>query len=145
MNMKITTQQVQEDIYNYAINEATRDELLEKNKVNVRLNQTYSDMPRAKGGVVDSVSRDVLKKLLLELRIKQLNDKLNYIDEALHILNDSQKEVIEYIKCGYKMTHIASIQKRSRGQVTYDRDKAIYKIALYVNQKAESCPKQHFG
>lgn len=143
--MKITTQQVKEDIYNYATNKATRDELLEKSKMNTKLSQTYSDMPRAKGVVTDSVSSEVFRRLVLEVRIKQLNDKLNYIDEALHILNDSQKEVIEYIINGYRMTHIASIQKRSRGQVTYDRDKAIHKITLYVNQKDKSCPNHHFG
>lgn len=144
MNMKITFKQVKEDIYNYYINESTKQELLDKSKVNTKMSQTYSDMPRGNGGTADSVSREVFRLMVLEARIEKLNDRTKYIDEAECVLHDFEKEVIEYIKKGYKMSRIAVLLNTSRRRVVYIRDRAIKKIWNYANKNAQSCPKKYY-
>lgn len=142
--MKITFKQVKEDIYNYYINESTKQELLDKSKVNTKMSQTYSDMPRGNGGTADSVSREVFRLMVLEERIEKLNDRTKYIDEAECVLHDFEKEVIEYIKKGYKMSRIAVLLNTSRRRVVYIRDRAIKKIWNYANKNAQSCPKKYY-
>lgn len=144
MNMKITFKQVKEDIYNYYINESTKQELLDKSKVNTKMSQTYSDMPRGNGGTADSVSREVFRLMVLEERIEKLNDRTKYIDEAECVLHDFEKEVIDYIKKGYKMSRIAVLLNTSRRRVVYIRDRAIKKIWNYANKNAQSCPKKYY-
>ncbi len=144
MNMKITFKQVKEDIYNYYINESTKQELLDKSKVNTKMSQTYSDMPRGNGGTADSVSREVFRLMVLEARIEKLNDRTKYIDEAECVLHDFEKEVIDYIKKGYKMSRIAVLLNTSRRRVVYIRDRAIKKIWNYANKNAQSCPKKYY-
>ena len=142
--MKITFKQVKEDIYNYYINESTKQELLDKSKVNTKMSQTYSDMPRGNGGTADSVSREVFRLMVLEERIEKLNDRTKYIDEAECVLHDFEKEVIDYIKKGYKMSRIAVLLNTSRRRVVYIRDRAIKKIWNYANKNAQSCPKKYY-
>ena len=142
--MKITFKQVKEDIYNYYINESTKQELLDKSKVNTKMSQTYSDMPRGNGGTADSVSREVFRLMVLEARIEKLNDRTKYIDEAECVLHDFEKEVIDYIKKGYKMSRIAVLLNTSRRRVVYIRDRAIKKIWNYANKNAQSCPKKYY-
>lgn len=144
MNMKITFKQVKEDIYNYYINEATKQELLDRSKVRTKMSRTYSDMPSGKGGIVDSVSREVFRLMVLEERIEKLNDRTKYIDEAEFVLHDFEKEVIDYIKKGYKMSRIAVLLNTSRRRVVYIRDRAIKKMWKYANENAPSCPKKYY-
>ena len=135
---------MKEDIYNYYINESTKQELLDKSKVNTKMSQTYSDMPRGNGGTADSVSREVFRLMVLEERIEKLNDRTKYIDEAECVLHDFEKEVIDYIKKGYKMSRIAVLLNTSRRRVVYIRDRAIKKIWNYANKNAQSCPKKYY-
>ncbi|HAU87455.1 MAG TPA: hypothetical protein DCW90_18815 [Lachnospiraceae bacterium] len=142
--MNITFKQVKEDIYNYYINESTKQELLDKSKVNTKMSQTYSDMPRGKSDTADSVSSEVFRLLVLESRIKKLNDRTKYIDEAECVLLDFEKEVIDYIKNGYKMSRIAVLLNTSRRRVVYARDSAIKKIWHYANKNAQSCTRGYY-
>lgn len=142
--MNITFKQVKEDIYNYYINESTKQELLDKSKINTKMSQTYSDMPRGKGGTADSVSSEVFRLMILESRIKKLNDRMKYIDEAECVLLDFEKEVIDYIKNGYKMSRIAVLLNTSRRKVVYIRDRAIKKIWKYANENAQLCTREYY-
>lgn len=134
----MTFQQVKEDIYNYSIHETIRNELLEKAKVNTRMAQKYSDLPRSKGGTSDSVSSEVFRRLMLEMRIKKLDEKMVYIDQSMPLLNDFEREVINYSKNGYKMTQIAVKLNCSRQMVKYERNKAIIKILQYACKQEQA-------
>lgn len=143
MNMKITFKQVKDDIYNYYINESTKQELLNKSKVNTKMSQTYSDMPRGNGDTDDGVCREVFRLMRLESRIEKLNARTKYIDEAECVLHDFEKEVIDYIKKGYKMSRIAVLKNTSRRRVVYIRDRAIKKIWKYANENAQLCTREY--
>ena len=85
------------------------------------------------------MSREVFRLMVLEARIEKLNDRTKYIDEAECVLHDFEKEVIDYIKKGYKMSRIAVLLNNSRRRVVYIRDRAIKKIWNYANKNAQSC------
>ena len=141
--MQLTFQQVKNDIYNYAIHESIKKELIEKSKVNTKMAQTYSDMPKGSNVKSDRVSDEVCRRMLLETRIKRLNAKMAYIDEAMCVLDETERKVIEYIKQEYKMTRIAIVLRCPRRKVAYIRDKAIEKIWVFANKNVEFCLKQH--
>lgn len=94
--------------------------------------QTYSDMPRGKGNTYDSVCSEVFRRLVVEDRIKKLNNKMRYIDNAMHVLDEFEREVIEYSKQGYKMTQIAVQLDCTRKKVENARNRAIDKILDYL-------------
>lgn len=127
-------QQVKEDLNNYFVNESIRNELSEEVKVNNRMSQTYSDLPRSKGGTSDSTSGEVFRRLVLECRIKKINERMEYIDKAMPVLNDFERQVVDYLKQGYKMSRIAVLLKCPRRKITYTRDAAISKIMQYTEQ-----------
>lgn len=137
---------MKEDIYNYCINESVKDELLEKSQVNAKLSQTYSDMPKGNGGTNDGVSNEVFRRLLLKDRIEKLEAKMLYIDRAEETLDEIERQVIQYLKRGYKMTRIAILLGCSRRNVVYIRDKAIEKIMIHANRhrKVKSCSNKYF-
>lgn len=141
MNMKITCKQVKEDLYNYYINESTIKDLLDKSRVNTKMCQTYSDMPKGSSNTFDSVSNEVFRRMMLEERIKKLSARMVYIDKAECVLHDFEKEVISYIKSGYNMSRIAVLLNVSRRRVVYIRDRAIEKIRKYVNENPHLCPQ----
>lgn len=130
--MEMSYQQVKEDIYNYSIHKSICEELMEKNKINTKMAQTYSDMPKGKGTTYDGVSSEVFRRLVIEDRIKKLQNKMVYIDNAMYILDDFEKEVINYSKQGYKMTQIAVKMNCTRRKVESARDKAIDKIRVHL-------------
>ena len=142
--MTLTFQQVKEDLYNYYIHESIKEELLEKSRINTRLSQTYSDMPKGDGGTTDSVSNEVFRRMMLEIRIKRLNARLEYIDESMCVLNELEKKVIDYIKKGFKMTRIAILLSCPRRKIVYTRDKAIEKIREYANEKVQICSNEYY-
>lgn len=125
---QMTFQQIKEDIYNYSIHESMRDELLEKRKVNARVTQRHSYTTRNTGYAADSVSGELFRRLGLEMRIKKINEKMEYIDQSMPLLNELEREVINYSKQGYKMSQIAIKLRCSRRRVEYERNKAIDKI-----------------
>lgn len=131
----MTFQQVKEDIINYTANESIRDELMEKARVNAKMSQTYSDLPRSKGGTSDSTSSEVFRRLVLKCRIKQINERMEYIDRAMPVLNEFEQQVIGYLKQGYKMTRIAVLLNCPRRTIVYARDTAIAKIVKHAEQK----------
>jgi DNA-binding NarL/FixJ family response regulator len=130
--MEMSYQQIKEDIYNYSIHKSICEELLEKNKINTKMAQTYSDMPKGKGNTYDGVCSEVFRRMVIEDRIKKLNNKMVYIDNAMYILDDFEKEVINYSKKGYKMTQIAVQLDCTRKKVENARNRAIDKILEYI-------------
>ena len=127
-------QQVKEDLNNYSVNEPIRNELSEEAKVTNRMSKTYSELPRSKGGTSDSTSGEVFRRLVLECRIKKINERMEYIDKAMPVLNDFERQVVDYLKQGYKMSRIAVLLKCPRRKITYTRDAAISKIMQYTEQ-----------
>lgn len=140
MNMKITCKQVREDIYNYYINAATMQELLEKSNINTKMSQTYSDMPKGNNNTSDCVSREVFRRMVLEERIRKLRARMAYIDEAECVLHDFERDIIDQIKMGYQMSRIAVARNTSRRRIVYIRDRAIEKMRKYVNDNPHLCP-----
>ena len=126
--MVLTFQQVKEDIHNYYINELIKNELIKKSIINAKMSQTYSDMPKGKGKTSDSGCNEVFRRLVLESRIKVIDEKMKYIDNAMCILDELERQTIEYIKKGYKMSKIANIIKCPRRKIVYATDRAIEKI-----------------
>ena len=107
--------------------------------------QTYSDMPKGNSAKSDRVSDEVCRRMLLEVRIQRLNEKMKYIDDAMQLLDESERQVIEYIKKDFKMTRIAVLMQCPRRKVVYTRDKAIEKILEYVNKNEDLCLEKHYG
>ena len=81
-----------------------------------------------------TASGEVFRRLVLECRIKKINERMEYIDKAMPVLNDFEKQVVDYLKQGYKMSRIAVLLKCPRRKITYTRDAAISKIMQYTEQ-----------
>lgn len=129
----MTFQHVKNDLDNYSINLSMMQELFEELKVNTKMSQTISDMPRGKNSISDSVSSEVFRRLVLKERIKMINERIEYIDEAIKRMDGLEKQIMEYVKNGYSITRIAVLVNRSRPTVTNIRNKGIRKIVEYYN------------
>lgn len=79
------------------------------------------------------VETNVIRKRDLEERKDKLQNELDQIDEAIQYINEEEKDVIEYIKQGKKLSDIARQLGYKRKRAETIRDSAIRKIAKRVN------------
>lgn len=79
------------------------------------------------------VESSVIKKTDLEYKINELSSELHIIDEATNYINKDEKEIIDFIIQGNKLSDIARKTKSHREKVKKLRNSAIKKMAQHIN------------
>lgn len=97
---------------------------------------TYGINPTGGSGFSASskVENIVIKRMSLDEKIAIQERELEVIDLSFEVLNDTEKEIINYIKSGHKMTVIAKKTNLKRSQVRHRRDTAIRKMTKYIKE-----------
>ena len=122
----------------YPSNYEKRDRLSIKLKellsYNTSITASYSlNSGGSKGSVESKVERHVIKICETKEQIKELNHKINIIDNATKVLNNKEKQVIELIKIhGYRLTLIARLLKTNKKYIYTTKERAIKKMSLYI-------------
>ena len=79
------------------------------------------------------VESSVIKKADLEYKINELSSELHIIDEATNYINEDEKEIIDFIIQGNKLSDIARKTGSHREKVKKLRNSAIKKMAQHIN------------
>jgi len=79
------------------------------------------------------VESSAIKKTDLEYKINELSREIHIIDEAINYINEDEKQIIDFIIQGNKLSEIARKIKSHREKVKKLRNSAIKKMAQHIN------------
>lgn len=139
MGFSIEERAMKEKIENYKLNEKELDRLYKKfiarNKDIGKITSTYG-LNAGGGGFsfASKVENAVVNKMSIKERISVLEDEVYKVNVSQrNTLSELESEVIDYIKNGFKMSHIARLMKKERKDIKTIRDRSIKKMAYYID------------
>lgn len=131
-------------VENYKRNEELSDKLHRKLikllDYNTKVTAAYGhNTGGGKGTVSSKVERHVLKIRETEEKILAVEDKLYTVNQAVKVLNNAEREVIDMIKSGKyeKLTHIAKALGKEKKYIYDTRDRALKKMCEYTSNSHE--------
>lgn len=140
MGFSIEERAMKEKIENYRLNEKELERLykkfIDRNRDIGKITPAYG-LNTGGGGFsfASKVENVVVNKASLQERISVLEDEIYKVNISQRkALNEVEKEVIEYIKNSFKMSHIARMMKIERKDVKKIRDKSIKKMTHYIER-----------
>lgn len=139
MGLSIEERAMKEKIENYSLNEKELDRLHQKLIVSLndtgKLTANYGfNAGGGKYGFTSKVENVIVNKITLQEKIMVLEDEIYKVNiSQTNALNKIESEVIDYVKNGFKMSHIARIKKMDRKDIKNIRNRAIKKMAEYID------------
>ena len=107
---------------------------------NLKITATYSlAAARSEGTVNSKVENYAIRIKETEEKIFKVGNQISVVDIACRVLNNSELEVIELIKKGYRnrITKMAKILHKDKNYIVTKRDTAIKKMAEYMEGRYE--------
>ena len=137
MTFSIEERAMKEKIENYSINAKELERLRQKYERlysdTGKLTASYGFNYGGGSSFSSKVENVIINKMYVQERMEILEKEVETVDTSQkNALNDFEKEVIDYVKNGFKMSYIARIKKIDRKDIKKARDKAIKKMVLYI-------------
>ena len=140
MNFSIEERAMKEKIENYKLNEKELERLYKKfveaNKDFGKITPVYGLNAGGCGfNSASKVENAVVNKMTIQERISVLENEVYMVNIAQKkVLGDTESEVINYVKSGFKMSQIARLMNLKRKEIKKLRDKSIKKMTCYINE-----------
>ena len=135
-------EEMRELVENYQSNKEKLERLNEKlialMEYNLKITAAYSlDTARSEGIVNSKVENYAIRIKETEEKIFKVGNQISIVDIACRVLNNSELEVIELIKKGYRnrVTKMAKILHKDKNYIVTKRDTALKKMAGYIGDK----------
>jgi hypothetical protein len=136
--MKISFEEMRANIEEYSRNIAEYERIQEKLKAKghcTKVIGNYGLNTGGSGGFSNSkIENKIIERDELFNKLSEYAAKLNAVNIGEKVLNNSEKEVIEFLKLGvtYKLSVIAKITGKSKKNIFDLRNRAIKKMCEYI-------------